>query len=1000
MRSSDSHGDPRVADMSSEGPGSSGGSLHFSGVTDMLLGGLQRKETSAPLHPTDIDAAQPCSVGAAFDAVMQSASDESRSADINSERTRKVKSSQLVQDSVCPGFVQSNGVTSSAHYLGVKYQGGLVQELQQSGRSQEEMDLSSCGPKGMEGQSLSMVIEVSKQRGVWGEFAEITSCSDATPRRASPAAQTSSIQPTHSSIFYPYGLEHLPPVLLHYVTLGGWRTVAGGWDYFSHRRLGDGEVSGHTVRWLHNARPRDRFAFIISPVERRDKTSRDTLRNKLRKYFFGTPPAFADCGRQSTFRCVPRADCEESMENSSALPPLPLRGLFQKKIGGAMSGSCASSKAEDHSTVGVEVVEVKHEDVTAMDYNPRLVSSRFAIEAKVVNVYFFPTLEGALEYYNCPGDQYLMDQQEQRGITNVLPCVGVRRHKYAGCTESCTGLSRARSHASVSTAAAPPEMSAGEGRWIHATRQEPSMRYAEHSAALDDCGRCDCRQQQNTTNDFPRDDGWVGTSLTPQCSFGTRQTSQQTVVTSVQTDPTVSTGEGNVLHESAEKFHFLPQIAPTIRSRLMPELTAVHFDTIVTLYSEDPNFNAVLREVLMPEPGTHPYTASLREQRRMLAMYELGMPTWTVFLASTGLPYRRALRLTFVGLVNIWPIISLFVGLYDLYKHLPQMKRFFSSTFEPLLIWLEEHVTVRVSMMITYTVSVCVTVASALVSFLTQFYPLEIASYPLSIIVFLLKHPSRLLLDTLLAFVSIVASLVKLLWITVKILFAGPFLLVSNFASLEIGCFGVGGGGGAVFPAAVEGTSLTLKWWRAWQEFWVTVAAPVKNLAKAWYDSIVHVCVSATRREASIRRWYTAKLHGITLLTEEVHEAVEPSLVTLWGRTRVFVIPLVCLVCLLYWFFLPYVSTLVREEISALTNLMSGNIGSTQMEYGEGTVSIPGRAEEKAPLEVDKREWSSMFELSQLYNGDIYHLAVECLTESNAGWFLLWAIVETLVYKW
>mmetsp|Transcript_70161 Transcript_70161/g.81811 ORF Transcript_70161/g.81811 Transcript_70161/m.81811 type:complete len:212 (+) Transcript_70161:1-636(+) len=40
--------------------------------------------------------------------------------------------------------------------------------------------------------------------------------------------------------------------------------------------------------------------------------------------------------------------------------------------------------------------------------------------------------------------------------------------------------------------------------------------------------------------------------------------------------------------------------------------------------------------------------------------------------------------------------------------------------------------------------------------------------------------------------------------------------------------------------------------------FWNHVR-PVKNFAKAVYDGIVHVGVSLARREASIRRWYTAK---------------------------------------------------------------------------------------------------------------------------------------------
>ena len=54
--------------------------------------------------------------------------------------------------------------------------------------------------------------------------------------------------------------------------------------------------------------------------------------------------------------------------------------------------------------------------------------------------------------------------------------------------------------------------------------------------------------------------------------------------------------------------------------------------------------------------------------------------------------------------------------------------------------------------------------------------------------------------------------------------------------------------------------------WRYWLDFWETVARPVKNLAKAFYDGIVHVGVAISKRDASLRLVYRAtvpKLHRL-----------------------------------------------------------------------------------------------------------------------------------------
>ncbi|KEG10545.1 hypothetical protein DQ04_03591000 [Trypanosoma grayi] len=670
----------------------------------------------------------------------------------------------------------------------------------------------------------------------------------ATSVASSRSAPSITTVPHHTSVFYPDGIEEQPPVLLHYLALSGWRTVAGGWDYFSHRRLEKGETVGHAVRWLHSARPRDRFVFVISPVERKAEGETVGMWGGLRDRVFGPPPAFAykkgKLLKQPTAVSPAQAPHELLSPSARPLSPVARRG------GGNLSRSGS----------GVEVVEVRHEDVTALDYSPRLLSSRFAIETKAVYAYFFVSMEAACAYYDSLEDLDRIEEQIERGVTNITP--QVRPDQTIKSGSSC---SFALDHL-ISTAGPVETEAATEVSHLGKNDRESSAS-PQNDAATESpdnvlgADEWDVEQAMRGVR-FPVVEIQAPRCKSPELMQRRKQKLQSTshlTISPVAPLRRVALGE-----------------TPFLRHRVMSTPTTVHFDTIVTVYSEDPNFNAVLRELLMPEPGTHPYTASLREQRRMLSMYETGMPSWTVFLASTGLPYRRVFRLTFVGLVNIWPVISLFVGLYDLYKHLPQMKAFVSTTLAPLLEWVEHRVTLRVSMLVTYILSVCLTVVTSFTSFLSQFYVLEIILFPLRLIGRLLQTPFALVFDLLWTFFSIIVSFLSLVLVTIKMLFVGPFLLVTHLAALDFG-------GTTVLPAAAEGTSLTMKWWRAWQEFWVTVASPVKNLAKAWYDSVVHVAVSAARREASIRRWYTPKLRSVGAFVEWVRELCAVNL-TLWWQ--------------------------------------------------------------------------------------------------------------------
>ncbi|ESL08545.1 hypothetical protein TRSC58_03750 [Trypanosoma rangeli SC58] len=724
--------------------------------------------------------------------------------------------------------------------------------------------------------------------------------------------------PKHWSVFYPDGIDSQPPLLLHYLLLGGWRTVAGGWDYFSHRRLQDGEVVGHQVRWLHNAQPRDRFVFVVFPVEPKTEDASVGRWQKFRDQIYGPPPAFA-YNKGKLFKRPPLGSAGAVLtksRKSTSLSPLlvqdedlssptlepPHHGREEKQEPGQAStthnggGNGGAAK-----TVGVEVIEVRHEDVTATDYGPRLSCSRFAIEAKVVYAYYFATMEEAFAYYDCLDDLCLMEEQIQRGITNLMPF----HHKGGHCTTCQSGPFVGFEHvyggnnvaqATMGATTPRPQTSGGSmGKETPMTTHKEEVieslpiTIVDESAATTD-------EQTETRTSWNEAQAMCPRSPEPlQLPADTQQLGHQQQYCQLKRNspPVHAAAVWNDashvdLHHPSHRDILTPLAShrtsarsrapvsePWIRPRLLPTPTTAHFDTIVTVYSEDPSFNAVLREVLMPEPGTHPYTVSLKEQRRMLSMYETGMPAWTIFLASTGLPYRRVFRLIFVGLVNIWPLISLFVGLYDLYKHLPQMKTFVSTTLAPLLEWIDEHFTFRVSMLVTYIISVGVTVAASFTSFMSQFYILEVILYPLRLLAGFLQTPFALLFEVLWSVTFIVGSFIRLLFLTLKMVFVGPFLLVTHVASWEFGS-------APVLPAAVEGTSLIMKWWRAWQEFWVTVASPVKNLAKAWYDSVVHVAVSAARREASIRRWYTPKLSYVLAFVAKVREVCVVNLAIWW----------------------------------------------------------------------------------------------------------------------
>lgn len=55
--------------------------------------------------------------------------------------------------------------------------------------------------------------------------------------------------------------------------------------------------------------------------------------------------------------------------------------------------------SEVNGNCGVEAVVVFYDDVTGLDFNPRLTTSRLAIEAQHIRTFYFPSYHAALAYF-------------------------------------------------------------------------------------------------------------------------------------------------------------------------------------------------------------------------------------------------------------------------------------------------------------------------------------------------------------------------------------------------------------------------------------------------------------------------------------------------------------------------------------------------------------------------------------------------------------------------
>jgi hypothetical protein len=681
----------------------------------------------------------------------------------------------------------------------------------------------------------------------------------------------------HWSVFYSNGIDEQPPCRLHYLYVGCWSTTSC--DYFLHRNPQKGEVLGHTVTWLHNALPRDRFVFIITPVERSSRS----LWGRLWTFIYGTPPAFAlsRTGRKDTVPLHSTDSQARSKLRDSGITPPASPGLTHSGV--AVGGDASSSS----SALGVEVVEVLHADITALDYGPGLTSSRLAIETQTVSTHWFPHMSNVYAFYqctllppasiSCSGGVFhtgisdkaaglLSVPQSQRATDRVRSpgLVPMQLSSSSSSSSAAVGSAPARKKdcLTVSPIKCEREALGANGEFSLPTASTTRIFAAKD---LDDDEDDELHAQAPRSATLPpagleepisrSNSPQTRAPSSPKLKEGISARNSQSSATSTESNERPSLlGEAKTSDlYSGNAHHGAPF------GDLVAPVTTRHTNTMVVVSAQDPHFNAVLREVLMPEPGTHPYNASIGEQKRLLSLYEAGMPSWTIFISRWGLPYRRRYRLFFVMLINIWPVIALCVGLYDLYKHLPFVKDFMADALSPLSLWVNNHFVVYMSMLITYIFTVSFSVLHgfymsvkgimSVVSFVL--YPFV----PLFHLVLMLRYPLQMLwqLATLLLMpVYLVGS--SVLGLVGTVVYT-PILLLRTLVSL------VGGSSSAVTATNIATSAgYFAMWWRSWLDFWEKVARPLKNVLKACYDGVIHVGTVLARREASIRRAWTSRV--------------------------------------------------------------------------------------------------------------------------------------------
>ena len=374
------------------------------------------------------------------------------------------------------------------------------------------------------------------------------------------------------------------------------------------------------------------------------------------------------------------------------------------------------------------------------------------------------------------------------------------------------------------------------------------------------------------------------------------------------------------------------------RNLLHPTVPITHTETMLIVYTQDPNFNAVLRAVLVPGfdqqsaswKGSHqsgasqqhgqqstvaasstttpsavpvelaagashlrvpnpPFCSSAETQQRLLSLYEAGIPSWCIFLPRVGLPYRRVYRTTVVTILNCWPVIALVMGLYDLYKHIPFITEWMGVNFAQ---WMETHVSLRLTFVIAYAFTSSMTALESIVRILkSAINVLSIFAVPLQPFWILLQGLYQLLSYGLLSLVAVLRLLVNMVAMSPLSALASAFSpIITVFKTLlwplivlfrTMASFWSSGAA----PMASLATSASSGasgggMLSGTVTLWTVVIRPIKNLFKAYYDGIMWIGVWIARREVSLRTWYLAwlaRMYRATIGRFRARQATKPA---------------------------------------------------------------------------------------------------------------------------
>lgn len=111
----------------------------------------------------------------------------------------------------------------------------------------------------------------------------------------------------------------------------------------------------------------------------------------------------------------------------------------------------------------------------------------------------------------------------------------------------------------------------------------------------------------------------------------------------------------------------------------------------VVAHFEDPGVQQALKQ-LLGKP----------ENKGMLLMYEASLPSWTVVLAQYSPLYHPWMRHLVKLISFVASCVTMSIGFYDLYMHLPIFRNFLNAHFHSWVRWLEEIIYIRMTILAGY----------------------------------------------------------------------------------------------------------------------------------------------------------------------------------------------------------------------------------------------------------------------------------------------------------